>query len=128
MPPRGTREPVIETYSSTTRVVHTRGLLVTESPVVSCMPRNLPRHRQKASRHLSSLARKETRGYIRYFSSYVLLIDSVSLRLRRKIAICMHELMCLAPRLITPHCHKYLPGEEIPNCLRENAYPLFSMK
>jgi len=53
MPPRGARERMIETYSSTNRVAHTRGLLVTESPVVSCMLRNLSRRGQKASRRLS---------------------------------------------------------------------------
>jgi len=52
MPPRGARERMIETYSSTTRVAHTRGLLVTEL-VVSCMLRNLSRRGQKASRRLS---------------------------------------------------------------------------
>ena len=50
IPPRGPRERTIETFSTTTRVAHTRGVLVTESPVASCMLGNLSRARlQKAA-------------------------------------------------------------------------------
>lgn len=58
---RGARERMIKTYSSTTRMVHTRGLLVTESPVVSCMLRNLSRRGQKAESPFK-LTRKEARA------------------------------------------------------------------